>query len=61
MSQGETNNTQGEQDTAELWANTDANHICSNLKKNLFLVDIYIFKANEIIRFFCLKELPSFT
>ena len=52
MSQGETNNTQGEQDTAELGANTDGNHTC-----NLILVDIYIFDDNESICF-CFKEFP---
>ena len=58
MSQGETNNSQGEQDTAELGANTDANHTCSNFLK-IFFWYIFIFlmlmKENVFCLFLLLK------
>ena len=36
----------GEQDAAELGANTDANYTCTNKKFKCFLADIFLFDAN---------------
>ena len=40
------NNCQGEEDAAELGANTDANHNCTKFSLNKCLADICLFDAN---------------
>ena len=50
----------GKQATAELGANTDANHTCGNLFR-IFFWQIFFFLMLTKEYVFCLKEFPTFT
>ena len=50
----------GDKDTTDLGANTNAKHICAKFFLKFFLVDIFLFDANERICF-CFQEFPTFT
>ena len=51
----------GEQDAAELGANTDANHTCTNIFCLMFFWQIYFFLMLTKGYVFCFEECTTFT